>query len=87
MDKIPACCDFSANLSTEFLTKIQSNEAVVQTPELKKIVDDLKVKFDSLNDQKTPAMDTWVDSLNVVADWESVSAWRAHKNPMTEGSA
>ena len=47
----------------------------------------MKVKFDALNDEKTPTMESWTDSLNLGAEWEKMSAWRAHKNPMTEGSA
>jgi hypothetical protein len=47
----------------------------------------MKVKFDALNDEKNPAMESWTDSLNLGAEWEKMSAWRTHKNPMTEGSA
>ena len=54
---------------------------------MKKIFDDLKVKFDAQNDQQTPAMATWTDALKGGAEWEAMSAWRAHKNPVTEGCA
>jgi hypothetical protein len=47
IDNIPACCNFSANISIEFLESMQASvDLLEENAELKKIFDELKVKVD-----------------------------------------